>query len=72
MKYRPEGVVVAHGYPKRPFADLAAATAWVDGFIGWYNAEHLDAARFLKHSEGYWPFEGDDWPDEFVGSETLE
>lgn len=34
MKYRP-------GYPKTPFADVAAAMAWVDGFVAWYNGEHL-------------------------------
>jgi hypothetical protein len=27
---------------------------------------------FLKDSEEYWPFEGDDWPDEFIGSEGLK
>jgi len=32
--------------------------------------DSLDAARYLKDNEEYWPFEGDDWPDEFVGSET--
>ena len=30
----------------------------------------LDAARFLQDKEEYWPFEGDDWPDEFVGGEA--
>ncbi len=32
--------------------------------------DSLDAARYLKDNEEYWPFEGDDWPDEFIGSET--
>ncbi len=32
--------------------------------------DNLDAARYLKDNEEYWPFEGDDWPDEFVGSEV--
>ena len=32
-KYRPE-------YPKRGFADLAAARAWAKGFVHWYNEEH--------------------------------
>jgi hypothetical protein len=32
--------------------------------------DSLDAARFLQDNEEYWPFEGDDWPDEFVGGET--
>ncbi|MEO6576819.1 MAG: hypothetical protein ABIP89_23430 [Polyangiaceae bacterium] len=31
--------------------------------------DSLDAARYLKDTEEYWPFEGDDWPDEFVGGE---
>ena len=34
--------------------------------------DSLDAARYLRDSEEYWPFEGDDWPDEFVGSEGLK
>jgi tetratricopeptide (TPR) repeat protein len=29
--------------------------------------DSLDAARYLQDNEEYWPFEGDDWPDEFVG-----
>lgn len=37
MKYRP-------GYPSQPFASLAAAQAWVDGFVGWYNTEHLHSS----------------------------
>ena len=32
--------------------------------------DSLDAARFLSDKEEYWPFEGDDWPDEFVGGEA--
>jgi hypothetical protein len=31
--------------------------------------DSLDAARYLNEGEEYWPFEGDDWPDEFVGGE---
>ncbi len=34
--------------------------------------DSLDAARFLRDKEEYWPFEGDDWPDEFVGGEGLK
>jgi len=42
LKYRP-------GYPKKPFADLAAAVAWVDGFVRWYNTEHLHSGiRFVR------------------------
>ena len=41
MKYRP-------GYPKQPFASLAAAQKWVDGFVSWYNTEHLHSSiRFI-------------------------
>lgn len=42
LKYRP-------GYPKKPFADLAAARAWVDGFVSWYNNQHLHSGiRFVR------------------------
>jgi len=42
LKYRP-------GYPKKPFADIAAAMAWVDGFVRWYNEEHLHSGiRFVR------------------------
>jgi len=34
--------------------------------------DSLEAARYLKDNEEYWPFEGDDWPDEYVGGETLK
>jgi putative transposase len=37
MKYRP-------GYPRQPFADLAAASAWVAAFVRWYNTQHLHSA----------------------------
>lgn len=37
LKYRPE-------YPRRPFASLGAARAWVAWFVGWYNEEHLHSA----------------------------
>ncbi len=41
MKYRP-------GYPQQPFADLAAARAWVAVFVTWYNTHHLHSAiRFV-------------------------
>ena len=29
------------GYPKGPFASLAAAVAWVTAFVAWYNHDHL-------------------------------
>jgi len=41
MKYRP-------GYPSQPFSSLAVAQAWVDGFVRWYNTEHLHSSiRFV-------------------------
>jgi transposase InsO family protein len=41
LKYRP-------GYPKKPFATIAEAQAWVDGFVRWYNTEHLHSGiRFV-------------------------
>jgi hypothetical protein len=40
------------------------------GYLPQDAVDSLDAARFLEDNEEYWPFEGDDWPDEFVGSEV--
>lgn len=37
LKYRP-------GYPRKPFASLEHARAWVATFVNWYNAEHLHSA----------------------------
>lgn len=37
LKYTPE-------YPGRPFLDLLAARTWVQGFVAWYNHEHLHSA----------------------------
>ena len=34
LKYRPD-------YPSRPFESLEEAQGWVDGFVHWYNHEHL-------------------------------
>ncbi len=34
LKYRPE-------YPEAPFEDINAAREWVNGFVNWYNSEHL-------------------------------
>ncbi len=33
--------------------------------------DSLDAARFLGDDEEYWPFDGEDWADEYVGGEGL-
>ena len=44
LKYRP-------GYPSKPFHSLDAARAWVDGFVEWYNHEHLHSAiRYVTPS----------------------
>jgi len=32
------------GYPKKPFATLEEAQAWVDRFVHWYNEEHRHSA----------------------------
>jgi putative transposase len=37
LKYRPE-------YPRGAFASLEAARTWVEGFVTWYNTEHLHSA----------------------------
>ena len=37
LKYRPE-------YPEKAFEDLSAARTWVQGFVNWYNHEHLHSA----------------------------
>jgi hypothetical protein len=41
--------------------------------LGYLPPEAIDAlgpARFLEDNEEYWPFEGDDWADEYVGTEV--
>ncbi len=43
-----------------------------DGFLPRDAVDSLDAARYLKDNEEYWPFEGDDWPDEYVGGEVVK
>jgi len=40
------------------------------GFLPQDAVDSLEAARFLEDNQEYWPFEGDDWPDEYVGGET--
>lgn len=42
------------------------------GYLPKDAVDSLDASRYLRDNEEYWPFEGDDWPDEFVGSEGLK
>lgn len=33
--------------------------------------DSLDAQRYLRDDEEFWPFEGEDWEDEYVGGEGL-
>jgi hypothetical protein len=40
------------------------------GYLPQDAVDSLEAARYLEDNEEYWPFEGDDWPDEYVGGET--
>lgn len=37
LKYRSE-------YPEKAFEDIASARKWVNGFVGWYNDEHLHSS----------------------------
>ena len=34
LKYHPE-------YPEKPFANLEVTRTWVQGFVDWFNHEHL-------------------------------
>jgi tetratricopeptide (TPR) repeat protein len=40
------------------------------GYLPQDAVDSLEAARYLEDNEEYWPFEGDDWPDEYVGGEA--
>ena len=45
LKYRP-------GYPKKPFATIGSARAWVEGFVAWYNGEHLHSGiRYITPAD---------------------
>lgn len=45
LKYRP-------GYPSKPFANIESARAWVQGFVTWYNHEHLHSGiRYVTPSD---------------------
>jgi hypothetical protein len=47
MKYRPE-------YPRKPFANLEEARAWVNNFVTWYNTVHLHSAiKFVTPEDRY-------------------
>jgi len=41
------------------------------GFLPPGAVDSLDAARYLADDEEYWPFDGEDWDDEYVGGEGL-
>ncbi len=41
------------------------------GYLPQAAIDSLDAARYLKDDEEYWPFDGEDWADEYVGGEGL-
>ena len=45
--------------------------ALAGGLLPQSAIDSLKAVEYLKDSEEYWPFEGDDWPDEYVGGEGL-
>jgi transposase InsO family protein len=45
MKYRP-------GFPRKAFESFEAALLWVEGFVRWYNDEHLHSAiRYVTPSD---------------------
>ena len=45
MKYRP-------GYPRKPFTSFEDALRWVEGFVAWYNDEHLHSGiRYVTPSD---------------------
>lgn len=44
--------------PRLPFADLAAARAWVQRFVAWYNGEHRHSGiRFVTPDERHFGME---------------
>ena len=48
----------APAYPRLPFADLAAAIAWVRRFVAWYNAEHRHSGiRYVTPDERHFGVE---------------
>ena len=48
MKYRPE-------YPSMPFASIKEAQKWVNGFVQWYNADHLHSSiRFVTPDDRHY------------------
>jgi len=48
MKYRPE-------YPSKPFESVNQAQSWVDGFVFWYNTQHLHSSiRFVTPDDRHY------------------
>src|SRR5262249_54942216 len=45
--------------------------ALTEGVLPQGAVDSLDAARYLRDDEEYWPYEGEDWADEYVGGEGL-
>jgi len=41
------------------------------GYLPPGAVDSLEAARYLGDDEEYWPFDGEDWDDEYVGGEGL-
>jgi hypothetical protein len=41
------------------------------GFLPPGAVDSLEAARYLSDDEEYWPFDGEDWDDEYIGGEGL-
>ena len=41
------------------------------GFLFQTIVDSFDVQRFLQDNEEFWPFEGEDWEDEYVGGEGL-
>lgn len=42
-----------------------------EGVLPQGAVDSLEAARYLRDDEEYWPYEGEDWADEYVGGEGL-
>lgn len=41
------------------------------GYLPEGAVDSLEAARYLRDDEEYWPFDGEDWEDEYLGGEGL-
>lgn len=41
------------------------------GYLPRGAVDSLDAARYLADDEEYWPLDGEDWEDEYIGGEGL-